>query len=417
MRAVRALGNQVIVRGRARSTAYAARRSVRGIDEGLSLYRIDSTGRGERVGLLDAVYPHGSALMLDTEFEWPVEDAMVKGWFDSLPYPMDDMRLQGFLGRSFARRHAGVLQVPEDPTKWHDDDILYALSVMGYDTPGNYILGKTAYQRFLCETEDEDSFIADEDVLIDTYQSMARAALDSGTGDSLAAGEFPKFAARRRIGGAPTHVLVKFSGADDSPGTLRWSDLLVCEHLALQTAAKGLQVASAESRIVRAGGRTFLELVRFDRHGARGRSAVCSWSAINAALVGMAGDWVAGAAALRSRGWLSVADEETIQRIWHFGRLIANTDMHDGNLAFRPGLVLAPIYDMLPMLYAPVRGVELPVRQYQPTRPLPEEEAAWDYAARAAAVFWQHAADDTRISDGFRQTCGDNAALLGLRLK
>ncbi|MEX0633795.1 HipA domain-containing protein [Serratia ureilytica] len=41
---------------------------------------------------------------------------------------------------------------------------------------------------------------------------------------------------------------------------------------------------------------------------------------------------------------------------WAFGRVIANSDMHQGNLSFlwitqRP-VMLAPLYDMLPMAFA-----------------------------------------------------------------
>jgi hypothetical protein len=416
MRAVQSWERNVIVRGKARNTAYAARRTVRGNDDGLPLYQIDMQGHGERVGVLDPLYPQGSALEFEKPFEWPLADEMVDGWFDGLPYPLDDMRPQGFLGRNFARRHASILQVPEDPARWHDDDVLHALSVLGADTPGNYIIGRAAYQRYLDDTEDGDSFVADDDALLSYYLQQAQAALAYGVADSSAAGEFPKFAARRRIADEPMHVLVKFSGADDAPGTQRWSDLLVCEHLALRTVAEELGIASADSRILQAGGRTFLEVIRFDRHGARGRSAVCSWSAINAALVGAVGNWIDGAAILRQRGWLSAGHENAVQKTWHFGRLIANTDMHDGNLAFRPGLALAPVYDMLPMLYAPVRGVELPERQFQPSRPLPEDAEAWNAAASAACIFWQRAAEDPRISDGFRRLCADNGAILGVRL-
>lgn len=49
----------------------------------------------------------------------------------------------------------------------------------------------------------------------------------------------------------------------------------------------------------------------------------------------------------------SVAQTEVI---WAFGRLIANSDMHAGNLSFylsEPPFALTPVYDMLPMAYAP----------------------------------------------------------------
>lgn len=415
MRTVRALGRQVVARGRARRTAYAARRAVRGIDRSIPLFQVDAEGRGTQIANVDPIYPSGCALDFTAPLDWPLPDAMRDGWFEGLPYPLDDMRPQGFLGRHFARHHASLLQVEEDPRQWSEDDVLYVLSLLGTDLPGNLILGEGAYRRFLAEVQAAPPFL-DDAQFEDAYIAKARDAMNFGVADSSAGGEFPKFTARRRIDGKPAHVIVKFSGADTSPGTQRWSDLLVCEHLALRILTEQLGIEAPLSAIHRAGGRTFLEVQRFDRHGAFGRSAVCSWAALNAVLVGLPGKpWTAGAASLRAQGLIDVAVEQTIQRIWHFGQLIANADMHDGNLAFRPGLTLAPVYDMLPMLYAPARGVELPDRAFAPKLPLPTEIAPWRDAARAGMAFWRAAADDARISASFRRVCAGNAeAVSGL---
>jgi len=70
--------------------------------------------------------------------------------------------------------------------------------------------------------------------------------------------------------------------------------------------------------------------------------------------------------------------------------------------------MLAPAYDMLPMIYAPQRGVELPPVNFAPRLPLPAEREAWQDAATAAAQFWSRAADDVRISADFRALCVDN---------
>jgi hypothetical protein len=86
--------------------------------------------------------------------------------------------------------------------------------------------------------------------------------------------------------------------------------------------------------------------------------------------------------------------------------------MHDGNLAFRPGLQLTPAYDMLPMMYAPQRGVELPPREFTPTPPIPAEREAWSVARPAALAFWERAAADARISQDFRAICAANARRL-----
>lgn len=410
MRMVRELGDQVVVRGAARRTSYAARRPLRGSTESIPVYRIDRKGRGEQIAVLDPIYPAGCALRYEQPLEWPLAPEMRDGWFPGLPYPLDDMRPQGFLGRNFARNYAGLLQVGPDPQKWPEDDILYMLAQLGHDTAGNYIIGEAAYRRHLDTLQQGHEMVPER-----AYPELAAAAMQAGDAGSSAGGEFPKFTAFREHGGKSAHVIVKFSGNDQTPGTQRWADLLVCEHLALDTVSAELRLPAARSRIHRAGQRTFLEVERFDRHGEFGRSAVCSWAALDAALFGMAGEnWSRAAARLLAQRYISADTHAQINRLWHYGRLIANSDMHEGNLAFVPGeagqppLALAPAYDMLPMLYAPARGVELPQRDYAPLLPLPAERDDWLAAADAAMVFWRAAGADERISAGFRSVCKAN---------
>ena len=160
---------------------------------------------------------------------------------------------------------------------------------------------------------------------------------------------------------------MKFSGADrGAASSSRWSDLLVCEHLALEHAARLPGTRAAATRIVQAAGRTFLEAERFDRRGAYGRSAVVSLEAVNGHLLGLASqDWRDYAAALARRGLLAAADVAMISHLWWFGRLIADSDMHLGNLSLVPHagrFTCAPAYDMLPMAYAPLAGGEVPPR-------------------------------------------------------
>jgi hypothetical protein len=425
-RAVRVAGREIVVRGLARRTRYAARRALRGSLEPLPLFRIDREGLPHQIAELDLIYPHGTAVSYAEEFGWPLDEQMLDGWFDGLPYPMQDMRPQGFLGRNFARGHAAVLRVNEDPTTWSDDDVLYALSILGEDTSGDLLVGAPACRLWLERVQrvasGEAPAALKDSRLATEYPELAMQALELGLAGSSAGGEFPKFTALRQLAdGSQQHVLVKFSGSDNSPGTRRWADLLVCEHLAGRALEAHGGVAAARSRIREHAGRTFLEVDRFDRHGALGRSPMVSWSALNNGFVGTAGKpWGEAVGPLAQKGWLEMQDIDRIQRVWLFGQLIGNTDMHDGNLSFLPirrgegnALQLAPVYDMLPMIYAPVRGVELPPRNYAPRLPLPSEAAAWEDAARAALAFWELAAADRRIGAGFRRICRSNAALLG----
>ncbi len=414
MRAIQSLGSQVVALGRARRTAYAARRAVRARWEPLTLYRIDAVGQPHEVASLAPLHPAGSALQWREPCPWPLDAEMSDGWFDGLPYLLDDLRPQGFLGRHFARTHAPLLQVPVDPLQWSDDDVLHGLSLLGSDLPGDYVLGEAALRRWLDEAAAVPGAIPAQR-RPSAYEQLAQAALADGDPGSSAGGEFPKFTAvcEGEGGAGLRHVLVKFSGADGSPAAQRWSDLLVCEHLAGQALAGHLGVPVATSQVLQGGSRTFLEVERFDRHGARGRSPVLTWAAINAGLFGLPTPaWVAGAQALHARGWLDAAGRDVVARVWQFGRLIANSDMHDGNLAFRPGLQLAPVYDMLPMRYAPARAAEVVTPPFVPPLPLPAEREAWVAALPAARAFWQAAADDARISEGFRQVCAGNEAAL-----
>ena len=84
--------------------------------------------------------------------------------------------------------------------------------------------------------------------------------------------------------------------------------------------------------------------------------------------------------------------------------------MHAGNLSFQftatpsesPQLSAAPVYDMLPMLYAPLAGGEVPAREFKPPMPMPSERATWQTACEVALAFWLLAANDIRISEPFR---------------
>ena len=408
------LGDRVVSTGKARRTRYALRRDLRGVFGALPLYEVDGAGRAERVSQLELVRPEGSCLPL-AGTGWPVPDESRDGWWGGLAYPLHDMRPQGYMGRQFARAEHRQLGVSANPHEWGDDDIAHVLNRTGSDASGNLILGDPAFEHWQALRLAPTAPLKSR-ALGAAYARLAEQAVGAGVVGSSAAGEFPKFAAmRERSGSATPHVLVKFSGADRSAAVRRWSDLLVAEHLALECAATLPGIASAASRIVEQAGRTFLEVERFDRHGLFGRSRLVCLTTLDAALLGAGtSDWSVLAARFEALGLLDAVAVDRILRLWWFGRLIANTDMHTGNLSFVPQetLVLAPAYDMLPMLYAPLPGGELPSRRFEPALPLPPQREAWSVACAAALAFWRMAAADARISAGFRRVCKANAARL-----
>ena len=425
-RLLQEMGDELVTTGKARRTRHALRRPLRGDLAALPLYRIDALGRADQIAQLALVHPQGSCLDL-TGSAWPVPDESRDGWWAGLPYPLYDMRPQGYLGRQLARAEHQALGVAPNPEAWGDDDVVQVLSRAGPDVSGNLILGNPAFLQWQARKLAPPPALRPLPArsLGRAYAGLAELAIAAGVAGSSAAGEFPKFPALRELAGSDTpHVLVKFSGADGSPAVQRWSDLLVCEHLALQSATQLPGLQSARSRIVQHSGRTFLELERFDRHGLFGRSALLSLATAAAALLGDGStDWNHLAGRLHSAGWLGADELPRIEHLVWFGRLIANSDMHTGNLSLRPvaltgasaqaaALQLAPVYDMLPMRYAPLPGGEVPPRNFEPPAPLPAQRAAWLLACAAALGFWARAAQDARISAGFRALCGANAQSL-----
>ena len=405
---------RAVVTGQARRTRYALRRPLRGDAAELPLYEVNRAGRAERVTRLALVYPQGTCMSL-TDTGWTVPDESRDGWWDGLPYPLYDMRFQGFMGRQFARAEHRRLGVSANPEEWSDDDVLHVLRSSGSDLSGSLIVGDPAYEHWQARKSAPTKPLKAR-ALGRAYGALAHQAIIDGVPGSSAAGEFPKFSALRELAGSDTpHVLVKFSGADGSPAVRRWADLLVCEHLALECAATLPGIQSARSRIVAHGGRTFLEVERFDRHGHFGRSRLAALTTLNAALIGDgSNDWAHLAHRFAQAGLIEPATVEHVRCLWWFGRLIANTDMHTGNLSFVPQgkLTLAPTYDMLPMLYAPLPGGEVPTRSFEPSLPLPPLRSAWTTACQAAVLFWTRASKDARISEDFRRTCALNSQRL-----
>jgi hypothetical protein len=90
--------------------------------------------------------------------------------------------------------------------------------------------------------------------------------------------------------------------------------------------------------------------------------------------------------------------------------------MHFGNLSFffsfGTPLSLAPVYDMLPMMYAPVSGDELPQRQYEPPLPVADNLDIWPAIAERAIEYWRTVAAHGLISADFAALARANAASL-----
>ncbi|MBK9116567.1 MAG: type II toxin-antitoxin system HipA family toxin YjjJ [Betaproteobacteria bacterium] len=414
-RLVTRAGDAVVPVGRARARRYAAARDVRGLGTALPLYRVGADGALSEIGTLRPIVPDGYALERPANVAHWMRGHRGDGVSEGLPVFLADARPQGFLGRTFARRHA-AFGLPDNPEAWSDDDTIVALARGGEDGIGDLVVGRESARRLYASRSQGAQPIAPEHRTA-AYPALADEAIDGVLPGSSAGGEQPKFGALVGPAQDPHHVLVKFSPRDDSAAAVRWRDLLRCEQWTLHAlGSAGFPVPASD--LVEGGSRLFLETSRFDRVGAYGRLPVVTLSAMNNEYAGMlpaAGHWLEAAESLAQQRWMLPATVAQVRCLQWFGRFIANTDMHFGNLSFFPQddgtLALAPVYDMLPMRYAPI-GSELPARAYAPPVPEPGQEAAWFAAAEIAAGYWDTVAADARISGGFRAIAAGNASAL-----
>jgi len=399
----------LIAIGQARARRYLLPRDIPGVGRQVPIHAVQPDGSLRFFGTL---YPlAGDGFWMDEADREHGQSAQ----HPSLPWFLYDMRPQGFLGRGFVQGHPG-LQLPANLAHWNDDHILKALVNAGEDLPGNLLVGAAAFERYQALATPLHTRAPVVSDPATQYPALAAQALDRTAVGSSAGGEQPKFSAVRD-GHA---VLVKFSPADASAASQRWRDLLLCEGLALQTlAAAG--VGAAHTVTLQAGGRVFLESRRFDRTPAGGRVGMVSLEVYDRQYIGHGTNWVDTAHRSERAGpeRLSRDDVRTIALLDAFGALIANTDRHHGNLSLLlqdHHWRLAPAYDMLPMLYAPVAG-EVVARDFdaQPLRPGEHTLAVWPQARALALAFWQAAAADERISVGFRALARESHAVVARR--
>ncbi|WP_313951514.1 type II toxin-antitoxin system HipA family toxin YjjJ, partial [Accumulibacter sp.] len=346
---------EVIRIGAARSIQYTLRDSARGLPD-IPVYRVDAEGRIRQLGRLTPVRPEGFAMC---------QEDGVTLHSDGLPWCLFDMRPQGYLGRRYAARHGPELGLPERLSEWTDTHALRALLVHGHDVVGNLLLGDIARDRFLTAPVPDP---ISEGQKTEEYARLALEAADAENPGSSAGGEQPKFTTRAMTPDGPRHVLVKFSELEEGPVSERWRDLLLAEHLALETLREA-GIAAAKTQVfdrgVDHGAQRFLEVERFDRIGNLGRRALISLAALDAEFVGAGtGGWPVIARRLAVDGQIRPDAADGADLLWAFGTLIGNTDMHSGNLSFvsehgRP-YELAPAYDMTPMSFAPRSGGGLP---------------------------------------------------------
>jgi len=395
---------QVIRIGSRRGARYALRRPIEGIGAQWNLRRIDEQGKVHELGVLHALA--GAEYLfeaVDDSFDW---GGLTRG----LPYYLQDQRPAGFLGRAVPARFP-ELALPQRVVDWSDDHYLRYLTQRGSDAVGDLVLGDRALDVAL-QSMHQHSGLPDGE-RARRYPELAQQVMEGGLPGSSAHGDHPKFTAL--LEGPPVrHVLVKFSPSLSTRVGERWGDLLVAEHLSLEV-LRGAGIAAAVSRIERFEDRVYLETVRFDRVDRTGRVGVTSLYAIDSALYGKLDNWIDAGKRLVADGRLDEDALTNIRLLATFGALIANTDRHLGNLAcfdrYDGRFKLAPVYDMLPMSYAPEHD-ELPARSFVPLAPNADNLRQYGRARALAERYWEMCAADARISPGFRGIAAANLRAL-----
>ncbi len=387
-RALRALGSQVVVLGAQRSARYAIAQPLRGLSGQQPLCWTDTLGRRTPWGTLT----HLGNGRLHVQ-AGDIEVATAGG----LPWFLAPLKLQGFLGRLWARSPAAA-GLDTNPERWRVDELLAVLLQGGvHDLPGAISLGEARAPSAAPLPREPAARLAHLDALA---ADVART-LPAG---SSAGGEQAKLL----VADGDSHLLVKFTPPLGTPFGARWHDLLHAEAMALEVLAEhGVPVAAAQ--VWTSTDRTYLASERFDRVGASGRRHVVPLDAVHDAFVpGPRRHWAATCEALARQRRLPREAPAQALALLRFGHLIGNSDMHFGNLsvsvespadAARGRFALAPVYDMLPMRWRPdATSGDLSLLPFTP------DPSDLDSAACAVArAYWQRLADRVAVSRGFRR--------------
>ena len=392
-RLIRRAGKRIFSLGASRARFYALPRVLADVGSEIEVFKVEASGD---VGSLGTLF-----CLAGAQYYWQPKAG--KGTlFRHLPWFVHNVRPEGFLGRAFAHKYHAQ-GFPERLSDWNDEHLLRALTQYGADLPGNFIFGTHALSAYLKLVHTGYTKVLPQE-RSHVYPEMALDAMAGNPPGSSAGGEQPKFTAVIQDEEV-RHVIVKFSPPVTTPEGQRWADLLVSEHLALSTLEKAGRSVSA-SEILFSEHRCFLEVQRFDRTGDFGRCATATLGIIEDELFGVRDSWDRAAQRLEEEKMLSGESVRAIRLQSAFGKLIANTDQHFGNISFFvrewERFELAPAYDVLPMFYSPASTGEIISRHYYMPAPGADLLDVWSEAQTWALCFWERVCADSRISEDFR---------------
>lgn len=392
-RQLRSLGDQIVKLGRGRTTEYALTRNAFNAGNDIPLYSLDPHGSTVLVARIRPLAHGGHLVEPTTGTPMVLMGESKNGVYDDLPYFLEDLRPQGFLGRQVAQVLAEQSDYPPDPRQWTSEQVGSYLIANGDDLPGNFKLGQQTMMRLPRPSTPTDR--AD-------YPEIAESVLKGYRPGSSAGGEQPKFTAYTKDRG---HVIVKFSPAGSGKLAKRWKDILLTEFHASQLLAQinvGAHILLHEE-----ADRFFLESQRFDRHGEHGRLPMISLQAVDAEFTGLGSNWGRVMSELADRGLVSVEHVYDTLALQAFGHAINNTDMHLGNLSlsFDGNLLrLLPAYDMCSMGFAPTGTGEINPYSFSLNAKIDKHTLpAIEAGMRLAVTFWETIATDPRVSDEMRK--------------
>jgi hypothetical protein len=393
-------GGAVARLGAARSTRYALTHPIQGLPARHNLLCDGPDGVPRHFGEL--TYLSGNRVHVRSgKQEWLTQAA--------LPWFLTPLQPQGFLGRELARLRPDF---PADPVRWSLEQVLYFAVNHVREASGAFEVEGPAGAAHGTVHEAAPS-------LAQTCDQLAAQVGTSLPAGSSAAGEQPKFLWREPEG---PRWLVKFSPPRGTPFGERWHALLHLEKLALDLLREH-GVASAQTRIVESATRTFLLSRRFDQTLEFGYRHLVAAAAVHAQFVPTPRQhWVGTCRALVDLNLLSSGDLSTATQAYVFGQFIGNTDMHFGNLSFwvqdvvRPRFELAPIYDMLPMMWRPsIHSGSLDAEPLRAPHALAIEPALTDAVRDWAVDYWERAAEMRTLGLSIQAVCALNAQRLKTR--
>ena len=396
-RKLRALGDSIIKFDKVRPPLYYAATEAFESGNKIPLAAVDPHGNTNLWGVLRPLAHGGFYLETASIAPKVLNGKKGDGLYEGLPYFLDDMRPQGFIGRQIARDLNAQSDIfPPDPRDWNQEQIGRYLVANGDDLPGNLKIGRMALDRVRRPPQKSRH---------EDYPELADKAVEGEIYGSSAGGEHAKFATYARERDA--HVIVKFSPKGNGELATRWRDILVTEYIASEVLHE-FNIPAAELEIFEVHDRLFLESLRFDRTGEYGRLPLISMHAIDNEFSGVGSGWLSVAKELQKRELISWQHLFDIAVYWGFGRLINNTDMHLGNISFSidgSGFSLAPIYDMCSMGFSPKSTGEIPPLAFSPPDidgPLSFIEETIDTIEEMSRMFWGKLGEGELLSNEFK---------------